>query len=81
MNPRRIVLVKWWDAQSEHSGWKPIDKVRGNKPPLMQSVGWIVADQKGHVTLVASQGGGDCDGDVTIPRGMIKEIVDLCPKR
>lgn len=76
----KLVLVKWWDAQSEHSGWKPVDKVRKNRPPLMRSVGWLLTDQKSHIVLIASVGGGDCDGDVTIPRGMIKEMVELCPK-
>lgn len=73
----KLVLVRWYDAVTDHSGWKPIDGVRKQRPPLMQSVGWVLADCKSHITLIASKGASDCDGDVTIPKGMIKDITPL----
>ena len=77
----RLVLVKWLDAISHESGWKAVDKVRTQKPPLVRSVGYLVADTKEHVTIVSSIVEGDCDGDVTIPRGMIKSIEDLAVRK
>lgn len=77
----KLVRIIWVDAVSDESGWKHLDKVRGQKPPLVKSVGWIVARNKAHITLAASIIEDHCDGDVTIPIGMVKSIVELTVKK
>jgi len=77
----KLVRVIWVDAVSDESGWKHLDTVRGQKPPVVKSVGWVVARNKGHITLAASIIGDHCDGDVTIPIGMVQSITDLVVKK
>ena len=77
----KLVLVEWLDAITAHSGWKDIDEVRKNKPPLVKSVGWVVSKSPNHITLCASIVGKDVDGDVTVPMGMVRKITELCPRK
>ncbi len=68
---RRLLLITWYDATSGHAGWKSIEKVAKQQPPVVRSVGWELRRTKRHVTLVASIVEDECDGDVSIPLGMI----------
>ncbi|HYC64623.1 MAG TPA: hypothetical protein VEC14_07835 [Reyranellaceae bacterium] len=77
----KLVLVRWLDAVSDDSGWKPLAKLRQQKPPLVRSVGWIVKQERGYLTLAASLVGDDADGDVTIPVGMIRSVEQLAVKK
>jgi len=77
----KIVLVKWVDAVTEDHGWRKITDVKLGKPEKCESVGWLIKQTKEHVILVSSRGGQDCDGDITIPIGMIKEIIPLEAKK
>lgn len=77
----KLVLVDWVDAISADSGWKTIEKMKKAVPHPCRSVGWIVNQTKDFVTLVSSlTDDGDCDGDILIPRGMIKSIKILAAK-
>lgn len=77
----KLVLIQWHDAVSDESGWKSTDAVRKQKPPLVKSVGWMIARSDSHVTLAASIVEDHCDGDVTIPTGMIVSITDLVERK
>ena len=70
----KLVIVRWFDAMSDDSGWKKLGKVKRLKPPVITSVGYLARHTKKKVTLVASVHGKDVDGDVVIPRGMVKSI-------
>ena len=74
------LLVTWLDACSDDSGWKPLKKVTAQKPMRVKSVGWLVKRTRTHLTLVGSIVGDHCDGDVTIPLGMILSEKELAPK-
>jgi hypothetical protein len=76
----KLVQVDWLDAVTDDAGWKKISDVQTQRPPLCKSVGWILKETKGHVTIAATIHGDDCDGDVTIPRGMIRKIIELGAK-
>lgn len=76
----KLVLIKWIDAVTADHGWRSMDEVQKMKPSKCQSVGWLLKKTATHVVLVSSIGEGDCDGDITIPVGMIKEIIPLVPK-
>ena len=76
----KLVLIEWLDAVSEDKpGWKPRKKIRRQKPARIRSVGWIERKTKRFLTIVSSRDKRDCDGDVTIPRGMILKMRTLKP--
>lgn len=74
----KLVHVVWLDAISDDKpGWKPRKKIRRQKPARIESVGWVEKEKKRYITLVSSIDKRDCDGDVTIPRGMILKMRKL----
>lgn len=74
----RIVKVTWLDAISGKHGWKDKEDVLKQKPAKCVSYGQLVVDEPDYITLIAHEtDDGDCDGDVTLPRGMIVEIETL----
>lgn len=77
-NPR-LVYVEWLDAYTQKAGWKNVKKLRKQKPVLVKTVGFLVKDDPDFVIVAGTfvPTDGDCDGDVTITRGMIKRVVDL----
>lgn len=77
----KLVMLTWVDAVSDESGWKSIEKVQNQRPPVVRSVGWVVKRTKTHVTLAASIIEDHCDGDVTIPIGMVKKEELLAVKK
>lgn len=71
----KLVHVIWLDAVSDDKpGWKPRKKIRKQKPARIESVGWVLRKTKHHLTLVSSIDKRDCDGDTTIPRGMVLKV-------
>lgn len=68
---RKLVMITWHDAMSDHAGWKKIDKVSKQQPPVARTVGWVIKRTRRAVTLVSSIVDDECDGDVVIPTGMI----------
>jgi hypothetical protein len=81
VSERRLLMVTWYDAVSDHAGWKDIAKIEKQTPPVVRSVGWEIKRNKRHVTLAASIVETDCDGDVTIPMGMIIKEQELMVKK
>lgn len=73
----KLLLVTWLDACTDESGWKPLDKIASQKPMRVKSVGWLVKRTRKHLTLVGSIVADHCDGDITIPRGMILSEKEL----
>ena len=76
----KLLLVTWRDACSDDSGWKPLKKIADQKPMRVKSVGWLVKRTRTHLTLVGSIVADHCDGDVTIPLGMILSVKELAVK-
>lgn len=68
---RPLLLVQWYDATSNHSGWEKIDTIAKQTPPVVRSVGWLIRRTKRHITLVASIVGDEGSSDVTIPASWI----------
>jgi hypothetical protein len=77
--PTRFVLVEWLDAMSDDAGWKSWKKVAKQEPVLVHSLGYVVRDEPGFMTLAGSVVviDGTLDGDVTIPRSMIQAVREL----
>lgn len=79
-SPPRLVLVEWWDAFTNDSGWKSGKSLRKQAPVLVRTVGYVVRDEPNGVngdapfiTVAGSYVEHDdhFDGDCTIPYGMI----------
>lgn len=82
VDPLRLVLVEWLDAYTHDSGWKSGKMLRKAAPVLVRTVGWVVKDDPDFITVAASHVPIDdhYDGDVVIPRGMIRgDVKDLKP--
>lgn len=77
--PTRLILVEWLDAMSDDAGWKSWKKVAKQEPVLVHSVGYVVRDEPEFLTIAGSVVviDGTLDGDVTIPRSMVKKIHEL----
>lgn len=75
----KLLLVHWHDAVSAHSGWKSEEDVKKQEPAIVRSVGWEMKRTKRFLTIAASLVDGDCDGDVTIPLGMIFREQEITP--
>lgn len=77
----KLVMVTWVDAVSDEAGWKSIASVQNQRPPVVRSVGWVMKRTRSHLTLAASIIGDHCDGDVTIPIGMVKREQELAVRK
>jgi hypothetical protein len=77
-----LVLVEWWDAYTQDSGWKSGKTLRKQGPVLVRTIGYLLVDADTHVTVAASwvQLDDHFDGDCVIPKGMIARRVDLMEK-
>ncbi len=69
----KLLLVTWHDAVSDDSG------VKKQQPATVRSVGWEIRRTRRALTLAASLVDDECDGDVTIPIGMILSEKELQP--
>lgn len=73
----KLLLVTWHDAVSDHVGWKKISHLKKQQPATVRTVGWEVRRTKRALTVAASLVDDECDGDVTIPIGMILSEKEL----
>jgi hypothetical protein len=75
----KLVYVEWEDAYTQEAGWKSIKKLRKQKPVLVKSVGYLVKDDPNFIIVAGTYvpEDGDCDGDTTIPRGMIRKVINI----
>jgi hypothetical protein len=72
----KLVRVTWHDAHGIE-GWMSIHDIEQG-PRVINSVGWAVPNAKpGHVVLVGSVDDDMIDGGLAIPKGMVREIVEL----
>lgn len=76
---RRLLLITWHDARSNHAGWEKLETIAKQSPATVRTVGWELRRTKRHLTLVASIVEDDGSGDVTIPLGMIVSEKELKP--
>lgn len=78
MNDKTKVLVVWHDAHSETGTWFAESDI-SDDPCVVESVGFLLPDKKrGHVVLAQSvTDGGDVDGVLCIPVGMVQKMVVL----
>lgn len=76
---RRLVRVDWVDSCSfSRQQWRSIDESKGLEPSKIQSVGFVLSEDKEHIVLTGSLDEEDhANGCHTIPRGCITKITRL----
>lgn len=75
----KIVEVVWFDSTGITSKWEHKDDIELLKPALVNSVGFLLQDEKDYVTLVQSDSGEQLMGRLTIPMACIDCINELGP--
>lgn len=77
---RKLLLVTWHDAVSNHVGWAKIEDVEKQQPYVVYTIGWEIKRTRKRLTLASSLAGDECSGDTTIPIGMIVREEVLTPE-
>lgn len=73
---RKAVLVDWVDSCSfaQHR-WRAVEEARQIEPSKIQSVGWLLREEKDFVVLTGSlDNDGNTSGTHTIPRGCVTRM-------
>ena len=74
----RPVIVRWVDACGWPIGWRNIVDVHTNAcPEPIESIGYVLKDDKEQLLLVQSIGGGDVDNVMSIPKSWVLEIWEI----
>lgn len=71
-----IVYIEWRDAFAGYN-WAPVEVAEQTEPSPCNSVGFLIADEEGHITLANSVSEDDVNGFIVIPTGMITKRVQL----
>ena len=82
--PKRAVHITWEDAES-YGGPEWVDPTEAaafarHKPPIMETVGFLIYSCPGWVSVTATLGSGETGSVDRIPRNMIVKITELEPR-
>jgi len=77
---RTLVLVTWLDSWADTNSRKYQDECGKMTPAHCQTVGFLLADRKGYITVAATLSQNQLLGRLTIPRGCIVKIEKLRTK-
>lgn len=73
-----LVLIKWKDITSSHSGWMSQEDVDNLKTATCYTPGWIIKEDKDNYYVVSSlvehNGEWTPSFDTVIPKGVVEEI-------
>lgn len=75
----KLVEIEWWDhATYRDNVWRDKAEIKGLKPQLVRTVGWVAKETKKAVTVVATRAkfGAYC-GEMCVARPCIKRIRKL----
>ena len=74
----RPVIVRWVDASGGPSGWTRIDYIHDKVgPEPVESIGYVLKDDKDQILLVQSIGGTDVDNVMAIPKTWVLGIWEI----
>ena len=82
MTPPPLVLVQWEDALVRgDTTWVSSKDLEGYKPQIFYSVGFLITDCDEGVVLTPAWSPDMVAAGEQIPRGMIRSVTPLQPKR
>ena len=76
----KIAKVEWEDSFGLFGIWNSRESVEELRPSIITTVGFVVKEEKSHMTLTASVTQGessDMQGPICIPRRAIKKVTVL----
>tara|TARA_Y100000310_G_C20585240_1_gene765052 strand:+ start:801 stop:1058 length:258 start_codon:yes stop_codon:yes gene_type:complete len=77
----KIVEVYWIDAETTGDGsWMDLTEAIESAilpPPIMRTVGFLLADEDDHISLTDSLGTEECGNINKIPRKMIRQLNEI----
>ncbi len=74
--------IEWDDACSPaEGGWQDVSHSKQLRPSKIHSIGWVLKETKGHVTLVAGCSPNAVDGVICIPKVCITRRSTMVPKK
>lgn len=74
----RKVYIEWAGAVSHpDQRWKPIDSIAQRSPLIVKSLGFLLHEDDEKITIAAHVADDEADGDLTIPRGMVRRLILL----
>ena len=68
-----LVLVTWDDAASVDQ-WRPIEDAASDKPAIIETVGFVVYNDRSHLTLAGSYYDRTVCSTMLIPRAVVKSV-------
>ncbi len=68
------VEIEWIDSKGVTSSWEYLDEVAPLEPSVVNSIGYLLEDNKDYKTLVQSVSADQVLGRLTIPAGNIKKV-------
>jgi hypothetical protein len=68
------VEIQWIDSKTSPNEWEYLDGLESLKPPLCQSVGFLIEDTPEYKTIVHTISTTQILGRITIPNRCIKKI-------
>lgn len=77
----RLALVRWEDAKVIEGGTWCENKPRTYEPHIFMQVGFITLDEPEGIHMVSTWHPDQTSPPDQIPRAMIREIVELGPKK
>lgn len=67
-----LTIIDWEDSASlVGATWNAVEDIKKSHPIICKSVGWVAAENKHCVTLVAHISGDEAGGDLCIPKKSI----------
>jgi len=71
----KLVYIEWVDSCGDSSRWRELDDIKKDKPVLIRSVGWLLAETQESKTIVPHLSDSDHgQGEMTIPKSAIKKF-------
>ena len=71
-----MIRITWVDAETiGDSGWQDlsdIQDIKEIKPPVMETIGFVLGDFETHITITDSIGDKECGHVTKIPKEMIR---------
>ena len=73
----KLVLVEWRDSQASVAVWETREELDELRPLKCLSVGFVLEDIEGHLTLASTVNDYQVMGRLTIPREAITKVKPL----
>ncbi len=68
------VEIEWIDSKSAVNEWEYLDGLEPLKPPICQSVGYLIEETPEYKTIVHTISTSQILGRITIPKRCIKKV-------